>query len=39
MNKKTINDRKKTDFGTGVQMTKYFNHNSPASQGNKQPFL
>ena len=28
------NKGKKTDIGTGVQMSKYFNHNSPASQGN-----
>ena len=35
MNKNTINERKKTNTGTGVQMSKYFNHNSPASQGNK----
>ena len=34
MNKNTINERKKTDIGTGVQISKYFNHNSPASQGN-----
>ena len=30
---KTINGRKKTDIGTGVQMSKYLHHNSPASQG------
>ena len=35
MNKNTINGRKKTCIGTGVQMSKYFNHKSPASQGNK----
>ena len=35
MNKNAIKERKKTDIGTGVQMSKYFNHNSPASQGNK----
>ena len=34
MNKNTINERKKTDIGTGVQISKYFNHNSSASQGN-----
>ena len=34
MNKNTINDRTKTDIGTGVQMSKYFNHNSHASQDN-----
>ena len=34
MNKYTINERKKTDIGTGVHMSKYSNHNSPASQGN-----
>ena len=33
MNKNTINKRKKTDIGTGDQMSKYFNHNSPASKG------
>ena len=30
MNKNTINERRKTDIGTGVQMSKYFN-----SQGNQ----
>ena len=35
MNKNTINEGKKTDIGTGVQMSKYFNQNSPASQGNE----
>ena len=34
MNENTINEIKKTDIGTGVQMPKYFNHKSPASQGN-----
>ena len=36
MNKNTTNERKKTDFGTGVQMSKYFKNNSPASQGKEQ---
>ena len=35
MNENTINKRKKTDVGTGVQMSKKLHHNSPASQGNK----
>ena len=35
MNKNTVNERKKTDIGPVVQMSKYFNHNSPASQGNE----
>ena len=35
MKKNTINERKKNNIGTGVQMSKYFNHKSPASQGNK----
>ena len=35
MNENTINERQKTDIGTGVQMSKYLHHNSPASQGNK----
>ena len=35
MNKNTINERKNTDIGTGVQVAKYFNHNSPASLGSK----
>ena len=35
MNTKTINERKKTDIGTGVQMSKYFNHKSLATQGHK----
>ena len=35
MNKNTINERKKTDIDMGVQMSKYFNHKSPASQGNE----
>ena len=34
MNENTINERKKTDSGTGVQMSKYLHHNSP-SQGNE----
>ena len=34
MYKNTINERKKTDIGTGVQMSKYFNK-SPALQGNQ----
>ena len=38
MVKNTINERKKNDIGTGVQMSKYFSHNSPALQGNKDPF-
>ena len=33
MNENTIHERKKTDIGTGVQMSKYLQHNSPASQG------
>ena len=33
MNENTINERKKTDIGPGVQMSKYLHHNSPASQG------
>ena len=40
MNKNTINERKKTDITTGVQMSKYFNHKIPAAQGkNNQPFI
>ena len=35
MKKNTINERKKNNIGTGVQMSKYFNHKSPALQGNK----
>ena len=37
MNENTINERKKADIGTGVQMSKclYMYHNSSASQGNK----
>ena len=34
-NENTINERMKTDIGTGVQMSKYLNHKSPASQGYK----
>ena len=34
MDKYTNNERKKTDIGTAVQMSNYFNHKSPASQGN-----
>ena len=33
MDKNTCNERKKTDIGTGVHMSKYFNHKSLASQG------
>ena len=32
MNENTFKERKKTDVGTGVQMSKYLHHNSPASQ-------
>ena len=35
MNENTINERKKADIGTDVQMSKCLHHNSPASQGNK----
>ena len=35
MNENTINERKKIDIGTGVQMSKYLHHKSPASQGNE----
>ena len=35
MNKNTINERKKTDIGTDVQMSKYFNN--LASQSNRGP--
>ena len=35
MNEEAINERKKTDIGTGVQMSKYLHHNGPASQGNE----
>ena len=35
MNENTINERKKTDIGKGIQMSKYLHHNSPALQGNK----
>ena len=34
---KTINERKKTDIDTGIQMSKYLHHNSPALQGNNHP--
>ena len=37
MTENTINERKETDIGTGVQMSKYLHHNSLASQGNS-PF-
>ena len=30
-----MNERKKTDIGTGAQMSKYLHHNSPASQDNE----
>ena len=36
MDKNTINEKKKTDIGTGVQMSNYFNHKSPTLQGNYQ---
>ena len=39
MNKNTINEREKTDINTGVQMTKYFHHKSPDSQGNEQAYM
>ena len=32
--KTQTNERKKTDIGTGVQMSKYLHHNCTASQGN-----
>ena len=35
MNENTINERKKTDIGTGVQISTNLHHNSPASQGNE----
>ena len=35
MNENKINERKKADIGTGVQMSKYLHHNSPAWQGNE----
>ena len=34
MNENTINERKKTDIGRGVQMSKKLQYNSPAPQGN-----
>ena len=34
MSENTINEIKKTDIGTGVQMSKYLHHNRPASQSN-----
>ena len=30
-----MNETKKTDIGTGVQMSKYLHHNGPASQDNE----
>ena len=35
MNENTINEKKKIDIGTVVQMSKYLHYNSPASQGDK----
>ena len=34
--KKTQSTKERTDIGTGFQMSKYFNHESPGSQGNYQ---
>ena len=34
-NKNTINENKKTEIDTGVQLSKHFNHKSPASQAKK----
>ena len=35
MNENTINERKKTDIGTGVQMLKKLQYNIPTPQGNQ----
>ena len=35
MNENTINERKKTDIGTGVQISKKLQYNSPAPQANE----
>ena len=39
MNENTINERNKSDIGTGVQMSKHLHHNSPASRGNEMNYI